>query len=80
MNWTGTVHYADDAGRPCCGLIKSHNAWLRPTVATVTCKRCIVKLGADAAGHVDPPAHNSEHVERRAAERAARRAARTASA
>lgn len=70
-NWTGTVHYAID-GRPACGPLQTHESYLAPSVATVTCARCIAKLGADEPGHVDPPIVQ-EHVARRAAERAERR-------
>lgn len=73
-NWTGTVHYAVN-GKVACGKVATHSSYLAPSVATVTCERCIAQFGADEAGHVDPPLVQ-EHVVRRAAERAARRAAR----
>lgn len=83
-NWTGTVHYSRSVrvGRcivlsPACGPVATASSWLYPSVATVTCERCIALRGADEPGHVDVPLVN-EHVARREAERAARRAARAA--
>jgi hypothetical protein len=75
-NWTGTVHYAEN-GVPSCGSALT-SAYLTPTVATVTCARCITQYGADTPGHTDPVVeyHADDHAARRAAERAARRAAR----
>lgn len=73
-NWNGTVHYADN-GTPACGPVLTHSTWLSPSVATVTCARCIAKFGADEPGHEDAPVVD-ENVARRAAERAARQATR----
>lgn len=76
-NHTGTVHYADNNGRPACNpRIATASSWLRQSVATVNCKSCIAQFGSDEPGHEDPVAtyHADEHAERRAAERAARRA------
>lgn len=75
-NVNGTVHYAGEAGNPACGPISTHNSWLAPTVADVTCLRCIARLGHhEPSGLTDTP-YVDPHVARRAAERAARRAAR----
>lgn len=76
-NVNGTVHWAVD-GKPMCGRLATASAWLTPSVATVTCLRCIKINGGDVAGHVDPPVEDNPHRARREAERAARRAARTA--
>lgn len=77
-NHTGTVHYADLAGNVACGHVATHRKWLAPSVATVTCARCIAQFGADEPGHVDPVIDHNPHATRRAAERAARRAERDA--
>jgi hypothetical protein len=77
-NWNGTVHYTAEDGAPACGAIATHSSWLVPTVATVTCARCIAKCGHDEPGHVDPMPAVDTHVARRTAERAARQAAREA--
>jgi hypothetical protein len=71
-NWNGTVHYAT-GGRP----VATGDGWLVPSVATVTCKRCIARYGAGEAGHEDAPVVNP-NIARRAAERAARQARRNA--
>jgi hypothetical protein len=71
--WNGTVHYAE-AGRPACGAAQqTASSWMNPTLATVTCERCIAQFGADEPGHEDPAPAVDEHVARRAEERAARR-------
>ncbi len=83
-NWTGTVHYSATvyAGRcaimkPACGSAgKTAAEWMVPSIATVTCERCIAMFGSDEPGYVDPAPAVDENVARRAAERAARRAAR----
>ena len=47
--WTGTVHYADENGRPACGTgIRTHSSWMEPTTDTVTCHICIARFGGDA--------------------------------
>jgi hypothetical protein len=77
--WTGTVHYADN-GRPSCGAAtKTHSSWMRYSVATVTCARCIAQFGEDTPGHTDPVVehHADDHAAQRAAEREARRRERT---
>ena len=74
-NHTGVVHYAS-SGTPACGPVGTHKSWLIPTSETVTCQRCIAKLGADDTGREDAAPHIDENIARRAAERAARRAAR----
>jgi hypothetical protein len=77
-NYTGVVHYADTFGRPACGTPVS-GGWNRPSVATVTCKKCEAQVGLDDPGHTDPePVYGDEHAQRRAAERAVRQAARFA--
>lgn len=73
-NWNGTVHYADN-GQPACGPVITASSWLAPSVASVTCARCIAKYGEDEPGHTDPEVVD-ENVARRAAERAARRRTR----
>lgn len=76
-NWNGTVHYAAN-GTPACGPVATHRSWLAPSVATVTCERCIARFGADEPGKVDPTFDLYPEATARAAERAARRAARDA--
>lgn len=75
-NWNETVHYALN-GAPACSPVATHKSWLAPSVATVTCERCIAKFGPDTPGLTDEPQIDA-NVARRAAERAARRAARGA--
>lgn len=76
-NWTEVVHYANN-GIPACGSVRTAKGWLKPSIATVTCGKCIAMYGADEAGHVDPPAADDPHRARRLAERDARREAREA--
>jgi hypothetical protein len=48
------------------------------TTATVTCKRCIARFGADEPGHLHMEVDTrDENIIRREQERAARRAARS---
>jgi hypothetical protein len=48
--WTGTVHYADLAGRPACGSAKrTSSAWMEFTVDTVTCRKCQRQYGFDGS-------------------------------
>lgn len=82
MAWTGTIHFATEAGHPACGVSNSH--YSRWSVGDVTCRRCIAQFGADEqTGQTDPQPlpyddDGAGHAARRAAERAARRAAREA--
>jgi hypothetical protein len=73
-NYTGTVHYADSDGKPACGT--QVHGWNMPSVATVTCSRCIASYGEDEAGYVDKETthYADDHAARRAKERAARMA------
>ena len=76
--WNDTVHYAAPNGRPACGSgARTHSTWMHPTVATVTCQRCVAAFGADAAGRVDPPIVR-DGIAQRAAARAERQARRGA--
>jgi hypothetical protein len=47
-NWNGTVHWAIE-GRVVCGPLASHDALLRPSTVTVTCKRCVARFGSGSA-------------------------------
>lgn len=76
-SWTGTVHFATEAGAIACGSVRTSASYLNWTVEDVNCRRCVAMFGADVpTGLRDPDPDIDPAVARRATERAARQAAR----